>query len=656
MLTGFVGQMVFSCVHVKALKEVGGTIGLVASGIRKILLVLAMAAVLIMPVFVDLSPAARAAAPTTLSVGEVGTPPIPALNPFNPASEFNLVGMLYDYMFSLNWPPLPYITNVMAGGYSSNSNGTQWVVSLRPNLKWSNGTPLNSSDLFFTLNMANLSGFFSPQVTGMSILNSTAVQIKLAGAAPNFIYTGFISNGIAVVPKQTFGKVAFADLGAFTNLNNIVASGPFVFSNYSGQNPVVLQANPYYWNGPPKLQTLNFYQYTSQTAYFNAYVSGQIDILSYLGGYSGLQSISNLAGHSLIGPPYATPGLTVGAYMNDWVYPTNMTFFRRALAFATNVSQINAELNGPFAAQAASNQDFLIPSYNQQIGFNATGPKGYSYDIATAKQILQSNGFKYSGNTLEFPNGTAVSLSLKFRTNEPYSQNVATLLASQWGQLGITVTPVIVPSATLRAMALNPANWQVIVCGVLGPQTNTGVTPGPGVLADLGDYYVVVNGNHISWNSTYYTVWQRLSTETPGTSAFNADAMQLATSLATGVPIIPFFNVDNWQAVSNNFNWGSQADSTGAYYTQAITQVGYWGLALDVVSPAAVTTTTSSSASSSTSSTNSTSSSTTTTSPPPAPDYTLWYVLAGVVVILVIAGVALSRRGKGAKAATPPNP
>ena len=79
---------------------------------------------------------AQSSPPTSLSIGEIYTPPISALNPFNPTSEFTVLGILYDYMFSLNWPPLPYITPVMAGGYSSNANGSQWVVSVRPNLKW----------------------------------------------------------------------------------------------------------------------------------------------------------------------------------------------------------------------------------------------------------------------------------------------------------------------------------------------------------------------------------------------------------------------------------------------------------------------------------------------------------------------------------------
>ena len=181
------------------------------------------------------------------------------------------------------------------------------------------------------------------------------------------------------MPYQTFGKVSSANLSSFQNLNNIVSDGPFTITSYSNQNPLVFQANPFYWNGPPKLQSMNYYFFTSQASEFNAYVAGQIDALAYPGSYSGLESVANLTGHSLIVPPFATPGLTVQALLNDWVYPTNITGFRQALAFATNATLINNELNGQYSNLTASNQDFLLPSYNKQIGFgNETGPIGYS--------------------------------------------------------------------------------------------------------------------------------------------------------------------------------------------------------------------------------------------------------------------------------------
>lgn len=634
---------------------------------------------------------------STFSIGEIGVPPISAVNPFNPASDFTTIGILYDYMFSLNWPPLPYITGVMAAGWSQNANGTSYVLSLRPNLKWDNGSPLNATDLAFTLNLYNESQLFPQTLTNVTILNSTSVNFTLSSPDPQFILEGLIGNGFAVLPYQTFGSVAFSNLTSFQNLNNIVADGPYVFYNYTGQNPIVYTANPYYWNGPPHFQTMDFYFYSSQSSYSNAYVAGQVDAISPGFAYQQVQPIGNLSGHSVIGPPYATPALTVEALLNDWVYPTSLTAFRRALAYATNSTLINQEVNGPYANQSVANQDYLLNTYNQQIGFsNGTGPTGYSYNVTKAKQILQAAGFKYSGNTLEYSNGTAVTLTLLYRNYEPYTASVATILTSEWGQLGIGATPQEVVSSTLRSMANNATGWQVIIAGVLGPQTDNGVTPGPGILNDIGDYWVYgPNQTHDDWNSTFYSVIQKLQLDTPNSSQFNADAQNASEIYVQGVPTIPLFNTYNWLAVSNSFYWGNPQNYTGIYYTQAITGLAYWDLALDTVAPASsssssttssssspTSTTTSMSASVSTNqsmssstsmpSSNSSSTSTpivTTSSSGPATalsstsssatssssssnNSTLYAVAAVVVIIIVIAAiVAVMRRGRPAASA-----
>lgn len=538
----------------------------------------------------DIRSQSSAAGPTTFSIGEVATPPISALNPFNPSSDYTILGILYDYMFSLNWPPLPMITPIVAGGYTMGSNGSQYVVSVKPNLKWDNGSPLNATDLWYTLSLYNESGFLPQTFTKLSIMNSTAVNFTLSSPNPLFILQGFIGNGIAVLPYQTFHSISFSNLTNFQNLNNIVADGPFVIQNYTtNANPLVFKANPYYWNGAPKIQSMDYYFYSSPSSYLNAFVSGQLSAISPGGSYQQIQPIANLPGHSVIGPPYATPGLTVEALLNAWVYPTNTTAFRRALAFATNVTQINNEINGPYANQSATNQDFLLPTYNQQIGFNnGTGVVGYSYNVAQAKQILTSAGFKYSGSTLEYSNGTAVTLTIKYRDYEPYSQGVATLLSTDWSQIGIKVTLQDVPSSTLRSGANNPNGWQVIVAGVLGPQTPSGVTPGPGILNDLGDYFVYTNNGttHTSWNSTVYGILGRMATEPANSSLFYSDARTVATMYVQGVPEIPLFNTFNWLGVSDSYTWGSPSNYTGVYYTQAITGLEYWDLALDAVAPA----------------------------------------------------------------------
>jgi peptide/nickel transport system substrate-binding protein len=303
------------------------------------------------PVLMVTGQASAVTSPTTLSLGEIATPPLASMNPLNPSSN---VFILYEYLFAMNWPPQSYITPLLAQGYSSNAAGTQYTINLRSNLKWSDNSPLNASDLAFTLSYDNNTlGEFSPAIHTMTVLNSTAVQVNLAGTDVNWVADNIIGNGVYVAPKEVFSKIPAANITSYQNFNNIVSDGPYMLpGGYNNQNPIVYQANPNYWNGAPAVKTLQFYLYSSNTAYFNAFVSGQIDGAGYFGDYNGLQTIANVAGTTTLGPPLATPGCTAGAYLNAWVYPTNVTAFRQALAWATNVTQINNQLNGAFASSA----------------------------------------------------------------------------------------------------------------------------------------------------------------------------------------------------------------------------------------------------------------------------------------------------------------
>ena len=232
----------------------------------------------------------------------------------------------------------------------------------------------------------NVSSFFSSiAVSNFSIVNSTSV--KVVTQPGNFILYDLVYSGFALLPYQTFSKVNASAVSSFANENNIVADGAFVLQNYTAnQNPIVLTANPYYWQGKPHFQTLQYYLYSSLASELNAYEAGQIDACGSSGPYSAYQPIANLSGHTVVGPPLATPGITMGVLFNDWNYPFNNSLVRQALAWGTNVSAINAALNGRFSAAALLNQDNLLPAYNQQIGFNAMGPHGYSYNVSEAKK------------------------------------------------------------------------------------------------------------------------------------------------------------------------------------------------------------------------------------------------------------------------------
>jgi acyl-CoA synthetase (AMP-forming)/AMP-acid ligase II len=116
---------------------------------------------------------------------------------------------------------------------------------------------------------------------------------------------------------------------------------------------------------------------------------------------------------------------------------------------------------------------------------------------------------------------------------------------------------------------------------------NWGVTPGPGIVQELGTYEVPVNGTYTFWNSTYAQVYTRLQNDPVNSSQYFADARQCAEMNALEVPVVPLYNVFGFLAISTAISWGSITNHTGIYNTQAETGPEFWSETLFEATPVA---------------------------------------------------------------------
>ncbi|MEM3655581.1 MAG: ABC transporter substrate-binding protein, partial [Thermoprotei archaeon] len=117
----------------------------------------------------------------TLSLGVVmSSPIIGSLNYLSPSENYYVTSALYLPFATYNFPPLAPLTPILAAGWSHNSNYTGWVLNLKPNLKWDNGSPLNASDLYYSFWLYNHTGSisYSSAVTQIAIINSTAIEFN----------------------------------------------------------------------------------------------------------------------------------------------------------------------------------------------------------------------------------------------------------------------------------------------------------------------------------------------------------------------------------------------------------------------------------------------------------------------------------------------
>jgi oligopeptide transport system substrate-binding protein len=322
-----------------------------------------------------------------------------------------------------------------ASSWTISGGGKVYTFTLRPGLKWGDGTVVTADDVVWSLNRAfdpayasgGVSFYLSHIVGGLAVTNKKAktvsgieaigtnkVRITLDSAAAVFLDD--LAYSVAyLVPR---GQVQ-ADPKNWTE--HAAALGPFIVKQWKHNQEIDLVPNPNYWRGKPKLAGVNveFIQNT-ETAY-NLYKTGAVDIMGLI----------NFPGNHLKdvqGTPdlHSTPQLfTELLTLNEHHKPLDNPLVRQALSYAVNRATITKLLNNRFLPA----HGMLPPG---MPGYDAKAA-GQVYDPKKAQALLAKAG--YPGGK-GFPK---ITLNIDGGDNDGQTKAIA--LQEFWKQvLGITVS------------------------------------------------------------------------------------------------------------------------------------------------------------------------------------------------------------------------
>ena len=146
----------------------------------------------------------------------------------------------------------------LAERWESSGDGLTHTVHLRPGLLWSDGTPLTSADVLFSLHAA-----LDPASKSVIAGNLTAGGKPIGATAPDadtvvFTYAGPAGEGIGlldvlpVLPKHKLESALSAGTlpsvwGPGTPPADVVGTGPFVLREHVAGQRLVFNRNPHYW-------------------------------------------------------------------------------------------------------------------------------------------------------------------------------------------------------------------------------------------------------------------------------------------------------------------------------------------------------------------------------------------------------------------------
>lgn len=134
-------------------------------------LIAGVAAIAIAAVPVAIVPQAQAADPVVFTVGMLSD--VDSLNPFTGvlAESYEIFQLQYATLMqpsSADFTPAPGL----AESWEESADGKTWTYTLRPDLVWSDGTPLTANDVAYTFNRI-LEGRYEQRNYGNYVRNIT---------------------------------------------------------------------------------------------------------------------------------------------------------------------------------------------------------------------------------------------------------------------------------------------------------------------------------------------------------------------------------------------------------------------------------------------------------------------------------------------------
>jgi oligopeptide transport system substrate-binding protein len=341
----------------------------------------------------------------------------------------------------------------LASSYQVSSDGLTWTFHLKPNLKFSDGTPLTSADVVYSINRALLPA--TKSVVGPTYLGLIKDSDKLnAGKIPTIIGDSLLTpdpNTVVIIAnkKAAYFLDALVYPTSYVVEKSVVekyganwtdhladnggqgGDGPFKVQSWTHGTNITFVPNPNYYGPHPQLTKLIYPFYKDRGTNFQAYQAGQTD-------YSQLIPSADLAtAKALPNNQYqSVPQLWINYYtMNYLVKPFDNIHIRQAFELAINKDLIvHSVYKDTFIAT-----NHIVPKGMPGYNPNLTAPDavtGTSGDPAKAKALLQQ-GLQEEGwsSVSQMP-----AVRLTYPSGDPNLNNEISAVQQMWQTtLGISV-------------------------------------------------------------------------------------------------------------------------------------------------------------------------------------------------------------------------
>lgn len=482
------------------------------------------------------------------------------INPLAP------VGLVSTYVANLLFSPLVELDSdlnfqpMLADAITTEDNKT-FTVSLNEAAVWSDGTPITTDDVIFTLELmtnpivaSNYAYMFaiieglddagylaegSSSISGVTKLDDHTLTITTKNATTLTIFQDTIGRYLMTVPKAELANIEPSEINKSEFMQYpTVTSGPFVLSRFDRDQFVEMIPNEKFYKGTPKLDQLNF-KVLDSTAIAAQLKTGEIDMNIPSAGVIPVSDYELIKGLTHVTTNYGEPLATQYTYINENIIADKKV--RQAFSHAINRELIvNNLLQG--AGEIVDGFFSTISPYkNEDV-------QPVAYNPERAKELLAEAGWDASK-----------TYTLSVLAGDATLEQAASIMAENLREVGINVNVQMLDLGTLIERIVSMEyDFAILTISItpVNPLPDIAYYVGPGnpnayenervneILASLGQ-----ETNEDTIKALYDELQVILQDETPMPSIYATKALGAVNTRVKGATPSDFgmfINVHKW--------------------------------------------------------------------------------------------------------------
>lgn len=386
------------------------------------------------------------------------------LNPFTGLDEENYTVWALNWDLLVNFDPEDLQPAPGIAESWDVSEDQKTVTFKLADRNWSDGTPITSKDVKFSLDVLGSEGSlfagYTSNVESVTTPDEKTVVVKTKQPDARIVGGLFIY----ILPEHIWGKVPVSELtSSYQPDIPLVGSGPFIVTEFERNRIIRMERNPEWSGEQPNFDEVQFIKYGNEDATERALQLGEVDIVAEVqpATFEKLGEAENVETVRGASPSYTELAFNLcsaedcpDAQFNPAVQDKAV---RQAIANVIDRERVNeiSALGTSFVANG------ILPSFYKT--FYETPEQDYSPpDVEEAKRLLDEAGWQDNGDQPRTKGDQELSFELLVRSESQSDIQASRLIAEMAREVGIHFNVSVVSvdaltEATVRFVDGKPA-------------------------------------------------------------------------------------------------------------------------------------------------------------------------------------------------------